>query len=182
VQNTAPDQSKLYHADVEDVQKESEALQNAQAAQVNAIRIKQLGGGLATGAGGEARMQIANYFKTFLSPDDAKSLTNLASLGRPLDAAEAQEMNKLITLGTGAAEKEFNGSRGGLGIYNVFKGGMQSMDTQPDAVQRIGNMQLVTQQAKIDYIRGEQDWVNQHGSAWINRTANYQPLTQFDQQ
>ena len=177
--NTRPLQDEQYKNDMKDVNGAADDINHAQQQQARLLAMKDLVAHLPTGANGEARAAIANYVHTYMPAAENTWLTKAASIP---DASLAQELQKFSLVGAGSDERGVLGGRGSIAAINVFTKANPGLHLTGEANNSIINMQLVQHQADIDYARGMQQFVNEHGQNYIAGKDSYHPATEFDQQ
>lgn len=139
-----------------------------------------------TGSGGQYRANIANFVQTYIKPlpgvgDAADQF--LHQMGNLPDASLSQQLFKLTTQAAGQQEKSVVGSRGGIGLTNLFVRANPGLDTLPDANKMMVNFLLAQHQQQLDYARGAQAHFAANSTPYLNGEQGYSdPLANFDRQ
>ena len=130
------------------------------------------------GALGQWRMNFAAFAKTFLPPDLAAKMTQVAGMSDP---ASAQEFHKLSFKAVAQQEHDTVGLRGGAQMTKMFQQANPGIELLPDADRRMVNLQRVIAQEGIDYNRGLIGFINQNGAVY-RKSGQYRPSQEYDQQ
>ena len=135
--------------DAEEVRKINESLAGKIAPQMITIQnmrnlVPQMAG--KTGAMGEVRQTMRNYFQTFL-PDSMSEFLKI-------DAATPQEFMKNALLLAGKAENEAVGAKGGFNLTNLYLNSFPNLETQPQAMRDMMNVMAVQNQHTTDFVTG----------------------------
>lgn len=149
-------------------------IDTAQPAQQQLLQLRDLAKDADTGAAGEFRMQMKNWFQTF-APDQAKNL-----LG---DAAPAQEFTKVALMNAGKQERGDLGARGGFRAIEMYANANPNLNMQPNANQDMANALLISHQRNVDYTQGAVDHYQRNRAGFMDPQAPqpYSPISTFDQ-
>jgi hypothetical protein len=128
----------------------------------------------ASGAAGELRSSVKNYFQTF-APKFASDLLGV-------DAAPSQEFMKVALMSAGKQEQETLGSRGGFRALELYQNANPNIGLQPDANRQMANALLVSHQRGVDYTQGATDFYHVNHDQYQAGTGPYNPVSKFDAQ
>ncbi|HXI77929.1 MAG TPA: hypothetical protein VNH21_12375 [Steroidobacteraceae bacterium] len=170
-----------YERDAKDLPELNSSVQLAQANQIRIQKMRALIEQVSTGAGGNWRAAWANVAQTAGYTDLAKRLIGGTSSDVADPTAAAQEIAKLGLMSAGTQERGDLGARGSIGAINLYKAANPGLDLRPDANKAILAMQLVSEQAKIDYATQATAFANAAGDSF-ERGGNYTKLSHFDSQ
>ncbi len=177
--NSRPLMDEQYKNDIKAADAATDDINGSQNQLVRLQAMKQAAANIPTGSGGNQRLAISNFVQTYMPALSNTWATRAAQLP---DAALGQEFSKLALTSAGEQEKGVLGGRGGYRAIELYKSANPNLDLQPNANQQIINMQMVAHQADIDYGRGLQNWVNQHGNAYVQGQSDYKPSSEYDEQ
>ncbi len=182
--NTMPVQTKLFEADMKDLEKATEDATHIQQSMTRLYDMRDLAKQLTqSGFAGESRSAISNFVDTYIKPIPGMGEATRSFLDKALSlppAQLAQEFAKLNLQAAGMQEREAVGARGGYRLTEMYQRANPSIGLQPGANVDIANLQLVAHQMDLDYLRGLHDHVLTNGQAFSNGQSNYVPAAEFD--
>lgn len=148
-------------------------IDNAQPSQQQLLMLRHLAPQADTGAGGQFRATVRNYFQTF-APDFATGLAD--------DAAPAQEFAKTALMQAGKAERADLGARGGFRAIEMYANANPNLEMQPNANVDMANALLISHQRDVDYASGASNHYIQNRNVFMDPQAPkpYVPLPVYD--
>lgn len=147
----------------------------AQPGQQQLLLLRSLAPQADTGALGDFRAAIKNYFNTFV-PGGAGQL-----LG---DAAPMQEFNKVALMQAGKQERGDLGARGGFRAIELYRNANPNLEMQPNANLHMANALLLAHQRDVDYTQGvsQHYLTNRAGFLDPQTPKPYVPIAAYDKQ
>jgi hypothetical protein len=177
--NTRDIMGKDLERDMKVAQEAGDTIEHANAQQTRLLHMRDIAEKLPTGSLGETRGAIANFVETFMPSIAGTWSQRAASIP---DAKLSQEFAKLALTSAGEQERGVLGGRGGFRAIEMYQKANPSLELQPSANRDILNMQLIAQQADVDYAHGLQQWVDEKGQAFRTGRGDYEPSVGFDRQ
>jgi hypothetical protein len=180
VDNSREIDLKAHERDSKEIAGIADAGHAAQSDQIRIQAMRDAFNQITSGPASEFRAGIARFAQTFI-PNQATADV-LSRWTNMKDPAIAEEVAKMALKGAGTQERGVLGSRGGYQAMKLFQATNPSLSLMPQANQAILGMQLIGNQADIDYTAGAQSHFK-NGTASLKQTdGKYSPLADFDEQ
>ena len=159
---------------------------NANITMQNLLHLRDIGAGLPTGAMGDVKATLANYFQSF-GPQWVNKFVSATTGLDPSKAGDWQEVQKQALLIAGQAENKAVGARGSFNLTRLYLRSLPGAGTQPMAFQDMMNLFLVQQQYGVDHAQAAAENFNSARQAYTGdlqqgRVSNYEPMSAFDKQ
>ncbi len=131
-----------------------------------------------TGFFGAGKAQAASLISSTLGPDAAKAVQGVLGLDDP---SASEQFNKLMFQAASSQENANVGARGGFNLTKAYAAANPGLQSQPQTVRDILNVQSVANAMHSDYTQGLLNHVAQQSQA-LHSGGSYQPSSVYQAQ